>query len=394
MRPPLLILNAGSSSLKFALYRPGGVEPILLLRGQFAGIGRVLAFSATSAAGTALTSPDAAALGAVRNHADALLLLPDWLAANGLGHELAGAGHRVVHGGTRFTAPERITPETLEELARLEPLAPHHQPHNVAAIRALMAQRPSLPQVACFDTAFHAGMPATAQSLGLPAAFEAKGMRRYGFHGLSYEYVTDRLGQFCGGRLPKRLIVAHLGNGASMAAVLDGKGHATTMGFSTLDGIVMGTRIGSLDPGAILHLMRTERMDLTALEDLLYNKCGMLGLSGISADMKTLLESHDPRAAAAIEQYCYAIVRHAGSLAAALGGFDALAFTGGVGENAAPIRARVCRDLAWLGLDFDPSANEKAGPLITKAGSKVAAYVIPTDEERVIARHAARLLGL
>ena len=390
----LLILNAGSSSLKFALYRPGGAEPILLLRGQFAGIGRALAFSATSAVGTALTSPDAAALGTIRNHADALLRLPGWLAANGLGHELAGAGHRVVHGGTRFTAPARVTPETLDELARLEPLAPHHQPHNVAAIRALVAQRPALPQVACFDTAFHAGMPPAAKSLGLPADFEAKGMRRYGFHGLSYEYVTDRLAQLCGGRLPRRLIIAHLGNGASMAAVLDGKGHATTMGFSTLDGIVMGTRIGSLDPGAILHLMREEHMDLTALEDLLYNKCGLLGLSGISADMKTLLESRDPRAAAAVEQYCYAIARHAGSLAAALGGLDALVFTGGVGENAAPIRARVCRELAWLGLEFDEGANGKAGPLIAKAGAKVAAYVIPTDEERVIARHTQRLLGL
>jgi acetate kinase len=391
---PLLILNAGSSSLKFALYRPGGAEPALLLRGQFAGIGRGLAFSARSAAGTALTPPDATALGAIRNHADALLRLPDWLAANGLGRELAGAGHRVVHGGTRFTAPERVTPATLDELASLEPLAPHHQPHNVAAIRALVAQRPALPQVACFDTAFHAGMPPAAKSLGLPADFEAKGMRRYGFHGLSYEYVTDRLAQLCGGRLPRRLIIAHLGNGASMAAVLDGKGHATTMGFSTLDGIVMGTRIGSLDPGAILHLMREEHMDLTALEDLLYNKCGLLGLSGISADMKTLLESRDPRAAAAVEQYCYAIARHAGSLAAALGGLDALVFTGGVGENAAPIRARVCRELAWLGLDFDAGANEKAGPVLTRAGAKVATYVIPTDEERVIARHTQRLLGL
>jgi acetate kinase len=391
---PLLIINAGSSSLKFALYRLGGAEPTLLLRGQFAGIGRALTFSAKSADGGALTSPSAAALGAIRNHAGALLLLPDWLGSNGLGHEFAGAGHRVVHGGTRFTAPERITPETLDELAALEPLAPHHQPHNVAAIRALMAQRPDLPQVACFDTAFHAGMPATARRLGLPAAFEAKGMRRYGFHGLSYEYVTGRLTQLCGGRLPRRLVIAHLGNGASMAAVLDGKGHATTMGFSTLDGIVMGTRIGSLDPGAILHLMREERMDLKALEDLLYNKCGLLGLSGISADMKTLLESHDPRAAAAIDQYCYAIVRHTGSLAAALGGLDALAFTGGVGENAAPVRARVCRDLAWLGLEFDESANGKGGPLLTGPGSKTAVYVVPTDEELVIARHTARLLGL
>jgi acetate kinase len=394
MQSPLLILNAGSSSLKFALYRPDATDPTLLARGQFAGIGRSLAFSAKAADGRALPPPDAAALGAVRAHADALLLLPAWLHAHKLGNSLSGAGHRVVHGGTRFVAPERITPGILDELASLEPLAPHHQPHNVAAIRALMTQQPALPQVACFDTGFHAGMPAVARSLGLPRAFEAKAMHRYGFHGLSYEYVTDRLKTLCGGRLPKRLIIAHLGNGASMAAVLDGKGHATTMGFSTLDGLIMGTRIGSLDPGALLHLIRAEGMDLKALEDLLYNKCGVLGLSGISADMKTLLESADPHAASAVDQYCYAIVRHTGSLAAALGGIDALVFTGGVGENAAPIRAKVCRDLAWLGLELDEAANEKGGPLLTKPGSKLAAYAVPTDEELVIARHTARLLGL
>jgi acetate kinase len=330
----------------------------------------------------------------VRSHADALLLLPAWLHAHKLGNSLSGAGHRVVHGGTRFTAPERITPAILDELASLEPLAPHHQPHNVAAIRALMTQQPALPQVACFDTGFHAGMPAVARSLGLPRTLEAKGLRRYGFHGLSYEYVTGRLGELCGGRLPKRVIIAHLGNGASMAAVLDGKGHATTMGFSTLDGLVMGTRIGSLDPGAILHLMREERMDLKALEDLFYNRSGLLGLSGISADMKTLLESRDPRAAAAIEQYGYAIVRHAGSLAAALGGLDALVFTGGVGENAAPIRAQICRALAWLGLELDEAANAQNGPLITTSASRLATYVVPTDEELVIARHTAALLKL
>ncbi|QEX21260.1 acetate kinase [Hypericibacter adhaerens] len=395
MTAPLLILNAGSSSLKFALYRPSaGADPAPLARGQFAGIGRALAFSAKSADGHPLPSPDAATLAAIRNHADALLLLPDWLATNGLGQDLAGAGHRVVHGGTRFAAPERITPEILDALSALEPLAPHHQPHNVAAIRALMAQHPALPQVACFDTAFHAFMPATARSLGLPAAYEAKGMRRYGFHGLSYEYVTGRLRQLLGGTLPKRLVIAHLGNGASMAAVLDGKGHATTMGFSTLDGIVMGTRIGSLDPGALLHLIREEKMDLKALEDLLYNKSGLLGLSGFSADMKTLLESPEPRAAAAIEQYCYAIVRHTGSLAAALGGLDALVFTGGVGENAAPIRARVCRDLAWLGIELDEAANARGGPLLTRTKARTAAYTVPTDEELVIARHTARLLEL
>ncbi|MFZ5790741.1 MAG: acetate/propionate family kinase [Pseudomonadota bacterium] len=395
----LLVINAGSSSLKFALYALGDSEPTALARGQFAGIGRTLTFSAKSAAASsidaaALEPPAPAELAALHSHADALLLLPEWLARRGLADVIAGAGHRVVHGGSRFSGPVRITPEILDALAALEPLAPHHQPHNVAAIRALLRQQPDLPQVACFDTAFHATMPEPARRLGLPPALEAKGLRRYGFHGLSYEYVTERIAALRDGDLPRHLVIAHLGNGASMAAVKDGRSCATTMGFSTLDGLVMGTRIGSLDPGAILHLMRTEGMGLAALEDLLYNKCGLLGLSGLSADMRTLLESPDPRAQAAIEQYCYAIVRHAGSLAAAMGGLDAFAFTGGIGENAAPVRARVCRDLAWLGLDLDEAANAKGGPLISRPGSRMAAYVVPTDEELVIARHTRRLLGL
>lgn len=390
----LLVLNAGSSSLKFALYALGDGEPMALARGQFAGIGRSLAFSAKSPQGAPLEPPTAAELFPVQTHADALLLLPDWLARCGLAAAIAGAGHRVVHGGSRFAAPVRITPEILEALAALEPLAPHHQPHNVAAIRALFRQRPDLPQVACFDTAFHAAMPEPARRLGLPPAFEAKGLGRYGFHGLSYEYVTERIAALRGGDLPRHLVIAHLGNGASMAAVLNGKSCATTMGFSTLDGLVMGTRVGSLDPGAILHLMRAEGMGLEALEDLLYNKCGLLGLSGLSADMRTLLESTDPRAKAAVEQYGYAIVRHAGSLAAAMGGLDAFAFTGGIGENAAPVRARVCRDLAWLGLELDEAANADGGPVISQAGSRVTAYVVPTDEELVIARHTRRLLRL
>lgn len=395
----LLVLNAGSSSLKFALYALGEGEPEALARGQFAGIGRTLAFSARSAPArpaeaAPLDPPSPAELALVQTHADALLLLPEWLARRGLAEAIAGAGHRVVHGGSRFVSPVRITPEVVDALAQLEPLAPHHQPHNVAAIRALLEQRPDLPQVACFDTAFHAAMPEPARRLGLPPALEAKGLRRYGFHGLSYEYVSERVAALSGGKPPPRLVIAHLGNGASMAAVQQGRSCATTMGFSTLDGLVMGTRVGSLDPGAILHLMRAEGMGLEALEDLLYNRCGLLGLSGLSADMATLLGSTDSRARAAIEQYCYAIVRHTGSLAAALGGLDALAFTGGIGENAAPVRARVCRDLAWLGLDLDEAANARGGPLISRPGSRVTVYAVPTDEELVIARHTRRLLGL
>jgi acetate kinase len=231
-----------------------------------------------------------------------------------------------------------------------------------------------------------------ARRLGLPAEYEAKGIRRYGFHGLSYEFVWARLCELAGGD-PGRTVIAHLGNGASMCAVREGRGIATTMGFSTLDGLVMGTRIGALDPGAILHLMRAEAMGLRELEDLFYNRSGLLGLSGVSADMKTLLESEAPAAKSAIEQYCYVVTRHLGSLAAALGGLDTLVFTGGVGENAAPIRAAVCRDAAWLGIDLDEAANDGGGPPISKPG-RAAAWVIPTDEELVIARHTARLLGV
>jgi len=390
--PRLLVLNAGSSSLKFALYAADGGEPVPRLRGQLAGIGRNPAFAAKRADGTALPVLGPDTLAAIRSHGEALVALPRWLDAIGEGDALAGAGHRVVHGGAQFVRPVRIDAATLAALAALEPLAPHHQPHNLAAIRALMAQHPALPQVACFDTGFHADQPAVASRLGLPAEYEAKGIRRYGFHGLSYEYVLGRLVALAS-RDPGRTVIAHLGNGASMCAVRDGRGVATTMGFSTLDGLVMGTRVGSLDPGAVLHLMRVEAMDLAELEDLFYNRSGLLGLSGISADMKTLLESADPRAAAAIEQYCYAISRHLGSLAAALGGLDTLVFTGGVGENAAAIRAQVCRDAAWLGVALDDRANERGEPAISKGG-RVSAWVIPTDEELVIARHTARLLGL
>ncbi len=390
----LLILNAGSSSLKFALYEAGKEkDPAPLCRGQFAGIGRRPGFAARRTDGTLLPGPEGPVLAAIASHADALALLPEWLAANGEGAGLAGAGHRVVHGGTDFSRPVRIDAATLDALDALSPLAPHHQPHNIAAIRALRAQQPALPQVACFDTAFHATLPETARRLGLPLEYEAKGMRRYGFHGLSYEFVADRLRSLAG-RDPGRIIVAHLGNGASLCAIREGRSIATTMGFSTLDGLVMGTRIGSLDPGAILHLMRREGLDLRKLEDLLYNRSGLLGLSGISADMKTLLGSADPRAKAAIGQYCYAVSRHVGSLAAALGGLDGLVFTGGVGENAAPVRAAVCAAAAWLGLDLDDAANRAGGPLISAAGSRVAAWVVPTDEELVIARHTARILGL
>jgi acetate kinase len=391
----LLVLNAGSSSLKFGLYGipTGDADLSLLCRGQVAGIGSKPRFTAADAAGKALdrtTGP----LPAIPTHAAALAFVLGWLKESGYDNGIAGAGHRVVHGGTAFTQHCRLTPEITEQLAALEPLAPHHQPHNVAAIRALAQLMPELPQVACFDTAFHATQPPEARRLALPRAHAEKGLLRYGFHGLSYEYVAQRLRDLSDGRLPERLVVAHLGNGASMCAIRGGRSIATTMGFSTLDGLVMGTRVGSLDPGVILHLLRSNGMKPKQLEDLLYNKSGLLGLSGLSADMQALLASDDPRAQEAIDQYCYAVIRQLGSLAAALSGLDALVFTGGIGENAAPIRARVCDGAAWLGLVADPQANAAGGPLISQVKSAVSAWVIATDEERIIARHTRHLLGL
>ena len=352
-----LTINAGSSSLKFASFRlEGGGDPLCEIRGQLSGIGQ----------GDAKLSVNAD-WGAdhlkLETHRDALDLLIERL-----GGEWRGVGHRVVHGGTRFTAPVVIDGKTIEALKDLSALAPLHQPHNVAAIEAVAARLPGLKQVACFDTAFHATQPEAAARFALPERYWEAGIRRYGFHGLSYEAILHRLGD----AIPARLVIAHLGNGASMAAVKDGRCVATTMGFSTLDGLIMGTRGGNLDPGVILHLLR-EGVDRARVEKLLYHESGLLGVSGVSADMKTLLSSDDPKAKLAIEMYCLRIARELGSLAAAVGGVDALVFTGGVGENAAAIRDKVGALSQWLG--------------------PIKVHVIPTDEELTIARHARRLLN-
>lgn len=393
MSDAILVVNAGSSSIKFALF---GLPPApgALLRGQIEEIGRAPRFRLSGDADARCPPPDAAALAAVADHDGALALLLDWLPRAAAGSEIVAAGHRVVHGGTRFTAPQRVTPETLEALAALGPLAPHHQPHNVAAIRALAARRPDLPQVACFDTAFHATQAAETTTLPLPAELRAKGLRRYGFHGLSYEYVSGALAEVVApAPAPARAVIAHLGNGASLCAVETGRSVDTTMGFSTLDGLIMGTRCGSLDPGVLLHLMAAEGYDAAALTDLLYNRSGLLALSGISADMRALLASDQPAARQAIAIYAHRIAREIGALSAALGGLDALVFTGGIGEHAAPVREIVCRGCAWLGLDFDTAANERDGPCLTTPDSRVGAWVVPTNEELVIARHTAALIG-
>ncbi len=388
----ILVLNAGSSSIKFAVfqYSPTADEPRAMVRGQVSDIGGRAVFTALGADGAAFESgrleDDAG------DHASTLRGLLGWIEGRVDLPDIQGIGHRVVHGGADFTEPVIVTDVVLGALDKLMPLAPHHQPHNVAAIRAVADLWPHVPQVACFDTAFHATQPTVARQTGLPRNYAEAGIRRYGFHGLSYDYVTRALPAHAGGMLPERLIALHLGNGASMCAILNGESIATTMGFSTVDGIAMATRSGAVDPGAMIEVMRRENLDIDGLEDLLYNRSGILGLSGLSADMRTLLNSDSPAAGEAVDYYCYRIMRELGSLAAALGGVDAVVFTGGVGANAAAIRKRICDDAGWLGIALDDDANDRGGSRITTSASTVAGYAFDTDEESVIAVHTETML--
>ncbi len=387
--PTLLAVNAGSSSIKLAVYAEQSAQnaqPKRLLSALVEGIGSGGAggarFSARRADGSACPGQqfDAGSF----SHADAFSFLLDWIAQE-CGDNLLAAGHRVVHGGERFTQPARIDDDALAALEQLIPLAPLHQPHNLAAIRALRELRPALPQVACFDTAFHRSQPPVAQMFALPRAVSEQGVKRYGFHGLSYEYISGAMPPVLGEAARGRVIVAHLGNGASLCAMRDGMSVATTMGFSTLDGLVMGTRGGNLDPGVLLYLLR-QGYDAASLERLLYHESGLLGVSGVSADMRDLLASAEVHAQQAIELFCYRIAREIGSLAAALGGVDALVFTGGIGEHAAEVRGQVCKLSAWLDIALDESANAAGGPRISSPAGKVSAWVIATDEEAVIVR--------
>jgi acetate kinase len=387
----ILVLNAGSSSVKFRGYDAGGASPRLVVRGQIEGLYTEPYFTASDAAGERRAENRWAA-GTRLGHDGAIACIGDFLRSHGEGHRLVAAGHRVVHGGVNFTAPTLVTPEVVDQLAALVPLAPLHQPHNLAPIRVLAKLRPELPQVACFDTAFHHTQPEEAAAFALPADITARGVRRYGFHGLSSEYIASRLPEVAPAAAAGRTVVAHLGNGASMCALRAGRSIASTMGFTAVDGLVMGTRCGSIDAGVILYLMDELKMDTRAVEDLIYKRSGLLGVSGISSDMRTLLASDDPRARFAVGLFIYRIGRELGSLAAALGGLDALVFTGGIGERAAQVRERVCRQAAWLGVELDPDANLQGGPRIGTASSPVSAWGIPTDEEGMIARHTAALL--
>lgn len=392
MAQEILCFNAGSSSLKFALYGIADAGLRRVLAGEIEEAGeRQARFHAADAEGRALPPPDWGAAGQHRRE-DLLAALLAWIEGRGSG-EIMAAGHRIVHGGTAFAAPILIDSGVLEALDRLVPLAPLHQPHNLAPIRALQALRPRLPQIAAFDTAFHHGRPAVTTRFALPREFADAGVRRYGFHGLSYEYIAQALPTVAPEIARSRVVVAHLGNGASLCAMQDGKSVDTTMSFSALDGLVMGTRSGTLDPGVVLYLLRERGLDAGAIEDLLYRRSGLLGVSGVAGDMRTLLASRDPRAEEAVALFVFRIVRELGALAATMGGLDGLVFTAGIGEHAAEIRRRVCDGARWLGVALDEAANEAGGPRITRPKSRVSAWVIPTDEDLMIARHVRDLLA-
>jgi acetate kinase len=392
----ILVLNAGSSSVKFELFDAGpdgGGLPVPRLAGQVDGIGTAHPrLAAADATGRVLADEavDPARAGEV---ARAQELLDAWLAARTCAPP-AAVGHRVVHGGPDLAAPVLVDDAVLARLEALVPLAPLHQPNNLAPIRSIRARDPSLPQVACFDTAFHRGRPEVADRFAIPEALHREGVRRYGFHGLSYEHIVSRLPEVAPGIARGRVIVAHLGAGCSACAVVDGRGVESTMGFTALDGLPMATRPGQLDPGVVLHLAARKGMDPPAIERLLYRECGLKGLSGISGDVRDLLASGDPRAGMALDHLAYRTACAFGHLAAAMGGIDGIVFTAGVGENAAPVRADIVRRCAWLGAELDPARNARHGPLITTDASRVPAYVIPTDEELTIARHTLELLRL
>jgi acetate kinase len=389
----IAVVNAGSSSIKFTLFgSTPGPELERVADGAIEGVGTAPLFRASDARGARLTQYRWPA-SADRSH-DALLgHLIGWIESHVGTDSLEAAGHRVVFGGAAQQAPTRVDPTVLAQLEALVPFMPLHLPHNLAPIRALAMTHPHLPQVACFDTAFHRTLPAIERRFALPRVLSEAGLVRYGFHGLSYEYIASRLPDIDRRAAEGRTIVAHLGNGASLCALDAGRSVGTTMGFSVLDGLVMGTRPGWLDPGVLLYLIREKAYDAQRLERLLYDGCGLLGVSGLSSDMRTLLASPEAAAREAVELFCHRVVCAIGSLVAPLGGFDALVFTGGIGENAAPVRRRICEALAWMGLSFDPDANDRAGPRISAADSRIAAWVVRTDEDLVIARHTRELIG-
>ena len=388
-----LVLNAGSSSLKFCVYRrPVAERWRLESRGQIEGIGTSPQLSAKDAQGELLTNNRLEDW--VSDGRAALDALASWLRSKYGGARVLGVGHRVVHGGARYAEPVVVTREVLAELYELVPLAPLHQPHNLAAIDTIFERMPDVPQVACFDTSFHYCQSPVAKIIPLPAEIRKSGLQRYGFHGLSYEYIASVLPEVAPEIAKGRVIVAHLGSGASLCALKNGRSVDSTLGFTALDGLCMGTRPGALDPGVILYLFQSLGLSAKEVETILYKKSGLLGISGISNDMRDLLTRSEPGARLAVDYFVYRAAKEIGALAAVLGGIDGLVFTAGIGENSPDIRRRICQASSWLGVELDEVANTKKGPRITTPRSKVSSWVIPTNEELMIARHTGTLLGL
>ncbi len=385
----LLTINSGSSSLKFALFAVTETYALQRrYRGQLTAIGGSGQFQVSDANGKILQRQNRA----ISDHKQALQILLEWLSKEAESLQPAAIGHRVVHGGSRFYAPTRVTPDLLEYLQQLIPLAPNHQPPNLLGISTLQALQPDLPQVACFDTAFHHNRPEVEQRFALPQHPALKAVRRYGFHGLSYQYIARVLPDYLGAAADGRVIVAHLGHGASLCAMHERRSVATTMTFTPLDGIPMGTRCGAIDPAVVLYLLQ-QGMTPEAVSELLYFQSGLLGLSGISDDMVELLKHPTAQSQFAIDLFVHHTVRAIGSLAATLGGVDAVVFTAGIGEHAAPIRAAICNGCEWLGLVLDEHANQRGQPCITRENSSVQAWVIATDEEQVIAEQTFAVMN-
>jgi acetate kinase len=389
-----LVLNAGSSSLKFCVFqRPGGEHWRLAARGQIEGLGTSPRLSAKDSAGAKLTDQKLDA-SAVRNGSDAIDALTVWLRSKYGGARVLAVGHRVVHGGPAFDGPTILNKEVMSRLQELVPLAPLHQPYNLAAIDAVFQRLPGVPQVACFDTSFHRGHGPLASLVPLPRDLCKSGVERYGFHGISYEYVASVLPEVAPEIADGRVIIAHLGSGASLCAVKDGKSLDSTMGFTAVDGLCMGTRPGAIDPGVVLYLFQNLGLSVKEVETILYKKSGLLAISGISNDMRDLLGRSEPAARLAVDYFVYRAAKEIGALTAVLGGLDALVFTAGIGENSAEVRQRICESSAWLGIELNPEANAGGSARISTPESKVPVWVIPTNEELMIAQHTGDLLGL
>jgi acetate kinase len=388
-----LVLNAGSSSLKFCVFQRAREKKWeVAARGQIEGIGTSPQLSAKSDDGETLVKQDLGA--AVADGNAAIEALGSWLRSKWAGARVLGVGHRVVHGGVRFAQPVVLTRQTLKDLSELIPLAPLHQPYNLAAIEAIFNRLPEVPQVACFDTGFHAGHSQLTSLVPLPASLRQSGLQRYGFHGLSYEYIASILPDVAPEIAKGRVIVAHLGSGASLCALKDGKSIDSSFGFTALDGLCMGTRPGALDPGVVLYLFQNLALSAKEVETILYKQSGLLGISGISNDMRDLVGRSEPEARLAVDYFVYRAAKEIAALAAVIGGIDALVFTAGIGENSPEIRSRICEACAWLGLELDAKANVNRGPRISTSQSKISAWVVPTNEELMIARHTWSLLGL